>query len=422
MTAAAVYHAYTSVIEGCHKDVEATGRDSNPLPSFSVFDLTDLVQTAIPFFRKCPNVLSLTGDFYVVGDLHGNIRDLVRLISAGGPPSTTKYLFLGDYVDRGEYSVEVITLLIAMALEFPDNVFLIRGNHELPEVNSVYGFKEQLMCLYGSSSLYASFQELFAALPVAAILNDDSFCVHGGLSPELSKVSDLMEIDREVSPIPRILNDIMWSDPVRSKNVEFLDSERGKGCKYGPIAVTDFLNKNGLKRIIRAHQFTPDGAFAYFDGKLMSVFSTCNYKGEGSNNACVLRVKKGADDVEVFKLVSISVLKRADTVFVRKSQHERASLAILRGTSRIVFTKPILEGGNKFCKPVKSPFVRGLMTGESVGRSVSASALSKMVSQKTMMPIARHSSCLGISMLPALKDTLDVPLDSMSNGRQLIFD
>ena len=404
-TAAWIYQAYASVIQGCSDGGDASGRSSLPLPSFALTDLTDLIQVAVPHFHRQPNVLTLDGDFYIVGDIHGNIRDLIRLLAAGGPPSESRYLFLGDYVDRGDYSVEVITLLVAMAITFPNNVFLLRGNHELPEINATYGFKEQLMCLYGSSILYTQFQVLFAALPIAAIINGENFCVHGGLSPELTRISDLANINREAWPIPEILNDILWSDPVSTNSLKFLDSERGKGCKFGGLAVKTFLNDNNLKRVIRAHQFTTEGAFSYWNGMLMSVFSTSNYKGEGSNSACVLRVHSGSHNVDVFKLPPLVVLPREDAVFIRKSKSERASLAILTGGTRMVFMKPIIEGGNKFCMPVRSPFgrVRNVIGTDSVVRSRSSSLLAQIAPGKAESSISKHSSCISMSMLPALK-------------------
>lgn len=394
---------------------ESIGKADNPLPSFPVEDLLELLNDAIPVFQKLPNVLRLEGDFYIVGDLHGNIRDLVRILAAGGSPSQTRYLFLGDYVDRGDYSVEVITFLISMAMLFPQNVFLLRGNHEYEDVNSTYGFKDQVLCIFGSSRLFSSFQQFFAELPIAAIVNGQHFCVHGGLSPLLQNVSELDELDRRMTPPPRIITDIMWSDPVTPKTVVYIDSERGKGCKFGHLAVKEFLKRNGLQKVIRAHQFAQNGVFMHFDSLLYSIFSTCNYKGEGSNTACILRVTKGSTEVEIFRLPLIKVLRREDASFIRRFHHERSCLSILKLSRETSFTKPIMQGANKFCKPVKQPIVRCTSATQHIVAPKRLTKTNKAMSMSNLaaldqsgsgsrLPLNRHVSYAGLPVLPAIEE------------------
>ena len=419
-----IYHAWADVISTSEFGSDKIGMDENPFPSFPVEDILDLISEAIPVFQALPNVLKLEGELYIVGDLHGNIRDLIRIFAAGGLPSDKRYLFLGDYVDRGDYSVEVISCLVAMALQFPQNVFLLRGNHEYEDVNSVYGFKDQVLCLFGSSKLFTRFQELFAQLPIAAVVNDKCFCVHGGLSPELRMVSDLDAVDRRAFPPAPVVNDIMWSDPVTPKTVVYLESERGKGCKFGHLAVKAFLKQNNLQRIIRAHEFTKDGVFTRFDFLLYSVFSTCNYKGEGSNSACILRVTRNSSEIEIFRLPLIKVLKREDASFIRRSRHERSCLSLLKMSSQTAFTKPIVQGANKFCKPIRQPIVRCTsatahprmpMSTKMVrnNKSLSLSQLSLHVNPSSLAPglgadgnlgMNRYSSYVSLPMLPEIKE------------------
>ncbi|OHT00044.1 hypothetical protein TRFO_33324 [Tritrichomonas foetus] len=121
------------------------------LPRFSPDTILALCQEASEVLQKKPTLLNLTGEFYVIGDLHGNIRDLLRiLVAARFQVTDVKLLFLGDYVDRGEFSIEVISLLLAMMIQFPDRVFLLRGNHEFAEVNEKYGFRDQLITEYSA--------------------------------------------------------------------------------------------------------------------------------------------------------------------------------------------------------------------------------------------------------------------------------
>ena len=149
------------------KDIkfEDVGTESMPLPSFPLVLIKDLLNEAENFFSKqTSNVARIDGDIFVVGDIHGNIRDLIRILATASPPPNSRYLFLGDYVDRGDYSLESITLLLALAIKFPDHIILLRGNHEYDSVNATYGFMEQIIALYGQSGVYESFNKVFSYL------------------------------------------------------------------------------------------------------------------------------------------------------------------------------------------------------------------------------------------------------------------
>ena len=292
----------------------AIGSEKYPFPSFSCEHVQELLDVAIPCFQELPNVLKLKGDFFVVGDIHGNIRDLIRVLVCGRSPG--RFLFLGDYVDRGEYSIEVICLLLALAIQKPQDVFLLRGNHEFESVNANYGFREQVMGMFGSTAMYEKFQVLFSHFPIAAVVNDSTFCVHGGLSPHLSMIKELEDLDRTAQDPQQVMLDIMWSDP-SSKVSMFLDSCRGKGCEFGAGAVVKFLKDNNLKRIIRAHQFMRTGLSSFADGKLFTVFSTCNYKYPGSNHCAVVKLTAEEDRLQGFNLPDIPVLRREDAAFQR---------------------------------------------------------------------------------------------------------
>ena len=171
-----------------------------PIPKFSSDTLSNLIEAAIPVFREQPTLLKLQPPIYVVGDIHGSLHDILRILKAMSLRETNnQVLFLGDYIDRGEFSIEVMTILTALAVELPDRCFLLRGNHETREVSEKYGFKTQIVETYGSDELWLSFTEMFQYMPLAALIGDDIFCVHGGITPELDTLSVIDEVQRPVN-------------------------------------------------------------------------------------------------------------------------------------------------------------------------------------------------------------------------------
>ena len=148
--------------------------------------LCDLV---LPLFQKEPTLLEVAPPLTVLGDIHGQFYDLLELFSVGGKPPEQNFIFLGDYVDRGQHSVQVISLLLGLKVKYPDQVFLMRGNHESMNTTSHYGFRQELLRKYRSEIVYSLFSELFDSIPIAAIVGNSVFCVHGGLSPLLSQIA-----------------------------------------------------------------------------------------------------------------------------------------------------------------------------------------------------------------------------------------
>ena len=132
----------------------------------------------------------------IFGDLHGQFKDLLRLFQyVGGPPPKNKFLFLGDYVDRGKQGLEVICLLLAYKVRYPDKIYLLRGNHECRELNKLYGFYDECKRRY-NISMWRSFLTMFNNLPVSALIDERILCMHGGLSPKLSKLEDIADLKK----------------------------------------------------------------------------------------------------------------------------------------------------------------------------------------------------------------------------------
>ena len=226
-----------------------------------------------------------------MGDVHGQYFDLLRLFDYGGYPPSCNYLFLGDYVDRGKQSIETICLLMAYKIKYPENFFIIRGNHEAELVNRLYGFYDECRRRY-SIKLWKKFTEMFNWLPVCALIDDKIFCVHGGLSPDLKDLEQLYEIKRPTDvPNNGLLCDILWSDP--SDEIDnWGENERGVSFVYSKKVVKKFLQDNNLDLICRAHQVVEDGYEFFADRTLVTVFSAPDYCGEYNNCASMMMVDK----------------------------------------------------------------------------------------------------------------------------------
>jgi serine/threonine-protein phosphatase 4 catalytic subunit len=132
----------------------------------------------------------------ICGDIHGQFYDLKELFKVGGECPETNYLFLGDFVDRGFYSVETFLLLLALKVRYPDRIMLIRGNHESRQITQVYGFYDECLRKYGSVNVWRYCTEIFDYLSLSALIDDRVFCVHGGLSPSISTLDQVFGANR----------------------------------------------------------------------------------------------------------------------------------------------------------------------------------------------------------------------------------
>ncbi|PKA49570.1 Serine/threonine-protein phosphatase PP1 [Apostasia shenzhenica] len=248
-----------------------------------------------------PTLLELEAPINVCGDIHGQYADLLRIFKMIGDPPSSRYLFLGDYVDRGKQSIETICLLLAYKIRFPYDFFLLRGNHECSSTNKTYGFYDECRRRYGER-IWRVFNKCFDCLPVAAIVDDRIFCVHGGLSPELRSLDQIREMERpEEDAHEGLLCDLLWADP-DSGIRGWEESNRGVSYTFGADVVAEFAEEHDLNLICRAHQVM-QGGYKFFAGKrLVTVFSAPNYCGKYNNYAAVMRVEDADDySFEVLK-------------------------------------------------------------------------------------------------------------------------
>ena len=235
-----------------------------------------------------PNMPMVSTPVTVVGDVHGQFFDLKELFRVGGPVPNTNYLFLGDYVDRGACSIETITLLLLLKLLYPGRITLLRGNHETRQITQIYGFYTECQRKYGDPFVWQCITEVFNYLPIAALIDNQIFCVHAGLSPSLQTLHDVSVLDR-IQEIPHEgpFADIMWSDP-DPDNTGFTMSARGAGYMFGKDVVDKFVERNKIKKILRAHQLCKEGFQILFDSKFVTVWSAPNYCYRFGITMCLL--------------------------------------------------------------------------------------------------------------------------------------
>ncbi|EDX02939.1 serine/threonine-protein phosphatase beta isoform isoform X2 [Drosophila yakuba] len=240
-------------------------------------------------FLQQPILLELEAPLIICGDIHGQYTDLLRLFEYGGFPPAANYLFLGDYVDRGKQSLETICLLLAYKIKYPENFFLLRGNHECASINRIYGFYDECKRRY-NVKLWKTFTDCFNCLPVAAIIDEKIFCCHGGLSPDLQGMEQIRRLMRPTDvPDTGLLCDLLWSDP--DKDVQgWGENDRGVSFTFGVDVVSKFLNRHELDLICRAHQVVEDGYEFFARRQLVTLFSAPNYCGEFDNAGGMMTV------------------------------------------------------------------------------------------------------------------------------------
>jgi protein phosphatase len=267
-----------------------------------------------------PMLLRLRAPIKVYGDIHGQYLDLMRLFARykaptdgdGGDIDSMDYLFLGDFVDRGSFSLETVVLLFALKIKYPGQIHLIRGNHEDATINSIYGFRDECRRRLNEEtedpdSCWNKFNRAFEWLPAGAVIEGKILCLHGGIGGSVENLEAISQLKRplHVAQIPETqmeqrVTDLLWSDPSDSDAVtgvtmnETRDPDgSGRIVKYGPDRVEQFLNDNPpLSMIIRAHECVMDGFERFADGRLITVFSATDYCGHHKNAGALLFVRR----------------------------------------------------------------------------------------------------------------------------------
>jgi serine/threonine-protein phosphatase 2B catalytic subunit len=256
------------------------------------------------------NLMYIDAPLTICGDLHGQYYDLLKLFEVGGDPSVTRYLFLGDYVDRGNFSVECVVLLAVYKVLYPNSFWLLRGNHECRHLTEYFTFKEE--CIYKYDiSVYDTIMDTFDALPLCAILNKQFFLVHGGISPHIERITDIANINRFTEPVPQgPMCDLLWADPQEDFNVNgdkyIPNTVRGCSFSFSYQAVVEFLEKNRLLSVVRAHEAQDAGYKMHRKvdktgfPSVITLFSAPNYLGSYGNKGAILRYENNVINIRQF--------------------------------------------------------------------------------------------------------------------------
>ncbi|KAI4378996.1 hypothetical protein MLD38_016406 [Melastoma candidum] len=231
-------------------------RGTSRLVHLSESEVRQLCVVSREIFLQQPNLLELEAPFTICGDIHGQYSDLLRIFEYAGFPPQVNYLFMGNYVDYGKQSLETICLLLAYKIKYPENFFLLRGNHECASINRIYGFYDECKRRF-NVRLWKTFTDCFNCLPVAALIDEKILCMHG--------------------------------DPSRDVRGWGMN-DRGVSYTFGADKVNEFLIRHDLDLICRSNQVVEDGHEFFADRQLVTIFSAPNFRGEYDNAGAMMSV------------------------------------------------------------------------------------------------------------------------------------
>ncbi|TKR94113.1 hypothetical protein L596_008443 [Steinernema carpocapsae] len=267
-------------------------------------EILALVERAREVLKAESTLVEVPLPVVIVGDIHGQYSDLHRIFAMVGARNEThpgslcsRYLFLGDYVDRGVCSLEVICCLLVHKIYYPKMFYLIRGNHEHQSINRVYGFYEEIESRFEqphADTIYNALNDLFALLPLAALVAGRILCMHGGICSEVKSLEDIRKIKRPLHEpsVHEVACDLLWADPMLDLSGFVPNPMRGISVFFGEDALENMCNQLKVDMVVRGHQVMQNGIGFYCGRKLVTLFSAPRYYPEKNNKAAVLTISK----------------------------------------------------------------------------------------------------------------------------------
>lgn len=315
-------------------------------------EMLSLCDTVVLALRHEDSLVEVPLPCRVYGDIHGQLLDLLEFFNAFSWPDKRRgdifsmsYIFLGDFVDRGAYSCDVVALLFSLKILYPTKIFLVRGNHEDRLMNVNYGFQADCLRKFAvdGEDVWERVNDVFEFLPIAALVEKSILCIHGGIGDSIEKLDDLRGIPKPIQVVgditasttkrDRMILDALWSDPTDNDQVLGVHSSpRGKNtCRFGPDRVQEFNRRNRLKLIIRAHECVPHGYEYFAQGELLTVFSATNYCNQYHNDGAMIVLVKDDRTGDVVEHAQVIKSGTVDTSHGWNETQYRAPSPLRRG-------------------------------------------------------------------------------------------
>ncbi|EAX95432.1 Ser/Thr protein phosphatase, putative [Trichomonas vaginalis G3] len=255
--------------------------------------LRSILKQAANLFKLEKTVLEIQSPCIVLGDIHGQLIDLLRIFHFNGFPPLRKYIFLGDLVDRGDFSMEVLVLIFSLKIMYPNQVYVLRGNHEWQDTQFKECFINSAIEEWRTPDIAKWVNNAFNQMPYAAIIDKYALCIHGGVGPSIQKLDDIQNIKRP-GPImdDEVATELTWSDPFDNIPL-YMSSPRGVGYLFGQNALNSFLRNSGLELIVRGHECVNEGVRYSLNKLCITVFSASNYCGQNTNKSGILVFNPG---------------------------------------------------------------------------------------------------------------------------------